>query len=131
MAHAASRKISHDVCVPPKELFQLLRQIEALARRQALTIIAFGHLGDGNIHVNIMTDGGALQERRAAAAFEDIFRIVLSLGGTLSGEHGIGSTKAPYLSWELSAETLEAHRKVKAAFDPRGLLNPEKIFLRS
>lgn len=131
MAHAAPQKVSHDVCVPPKALFQLLHQVEALARRQALTIIAFGHLGDGNIHVNIMTDGRALQERRAAAAFEDIFRIVLSLDGTLSGEHGIGSTKAPYLSWELSAETLEAHRKVKAAFDPRGLLNPEKIFLRS
>jgi glycolate oxidase len=131
MAHAAEIKISQDVCVPTGAIGSLLEHVDAIARRRNLLIISFGHLGDGNIHVNIMTSGRPAEKRRAQAAVEDLLRVVLSLKGTLSGEHGIGRTKASYLAWELSAQTLVAHRKVKAAFDPRGFLNPGNIFSSS
>jgi len=128
MAHAALKKISQDVCVPPQNVSHLLRDVEAIGRKHGLLIINFGHLGDGNLHVNVMTDGSVEQIGRAQLAVEELFCAVLALDGTLSGEHGIGLVKAQYLSWELSPQTLEAHRKVKAAFDPTGLLNPDKIF---
>jgi glycolate oxidase len=131
MARAAARKISQDVCVPPGTTGELLHRIEDIAGRNGLSIITFGHLGDGNIHVNIMTDNSPSANRRALAAAENIYRSALSLGGTLSGEHGIGLAKAAYLPWELSQQTLEAHRKVKSAFDPKGIVNPGKIFLSS
>jgi glycolate oxidase len=127
MAHAARRKMAQDVCVPPSAVGRLLEQIGQIAGNRGLTIIAFGHLGDGNIHVNIMNDGGPGEENRAQAAVEEIYRTVLSLEGTLTGEHGIGLYRMPYLSWELTSQTLEAHRKVKAAFDPGHLMNPEKV----
>jgi glycolate oxidase len=128
MAHAAIRKISQDVCVPPKTMGHLLRDVRAIGQKHGLLIINFGHLGDGNLHVNVMTDGSQEQRRRAQLAVEELFCVVLALDGTLSGEHGIGLAKAQYLSWELSPQTLEAHRKVKVAFDPSGTLNPGKIF---
>jgi glycolate oxidase len=128
MAHAAAKKISQDVCVPPRAIAALLKEIEILAGRHDLLVIVFGHLGDGNLHVNFLTDGGSEQTGRVQDAVEDLFRYVLDFGGTLSGEHGIGLTKAKYLHWELSRETIEAHRKVKDAFDNRGMLNPDKIF---
>lgn len=131
MARAATKKISHDVCVPPKALSPLLSDIEAIGRKRSLVVVTFGHLGDGNLHVNIMTDGGREQLGRAQLATEDLFRVVLASDGTISGEHGIGLTKARYLSWELSAETLAAHRKVKEAFDPTGIVNPGKILYAS
>lgn len=127
MVHAAKRKISQDICVPPGSLSHLLRDIEDVGQKHGLLVITFGHLGDGNLHVNVMADGSRKQMRQARAAAEDLFRAVLALGGTLSGEHGIGLVKARYISWELSAETMAAQRKVKMAFDPAGLLNPGKI----
>jgi glycolate oxidase len=127
LAHAARRKISQDVCVPPDAVGRLLDRVAQIADRRGLTMIAFGHLGDGNIHVNSMIDGSPREEKQAQAAMEDVYRAVLSLQGTLTGEHGIGLYRMPYLSWELSSQTLEAHRKVKAAFDPGHLMNPGKI----
>jgi FAD/FMN-containing dehydrogenase len=127
MAHAAKRKVSQDVCVPPGALSHLLRDIEAVGQKHGLLVITFGHLGDGNLHVNVMADGSRKQMRQARVAAEDLFRAVLALDGTLSGEHGIGLVKARYISWELSAETMAAQRKVKAAFDPTRVLNPGKI----
>jgi glycolate oxidase len=127
MAHAAVRKISQDVCVPPNTLGQLLRDVGVIGQKYGLSMISFGHLGDGNLHVNVMTDGSQEQRHRAQLAVEELFRAVLALEGTLSGEHGIGLAKARYLSWELSPQTQEAHHKVKAAFDPAGTLNPGKI----
>ncbi len=127
MAHACARKVSQDVCVPPHKLFCLLSDIEAFRKQYGLPIINFGHLGDGNLHVNVMTDGSDKELRQAQCLVEDLFRAVLALNGTLSGEHGIGLTKARYLSWELAPETLVVHQKVKSAFDPAGILNPDKI----
>jgi FAD/FMN-containing dehydrogenase len=127
MAHAARRKISQDVCVPPDSVGQLLDRIGEIGGRRGLTVVVFGHLGDGNIHVNTLTDGSPGQERRAWAVVEEVYRAVLDLQGTLTGEHGVGLQRMSYLSWELSAPTLEAHRKVKASFDPGQLMNPGKI----
>ncbi len=127
MAHAARRKISQDVCVPPEAVGRLLDRVGEIGRGHGLTVITFGHLGDGNIHVNTMTDGSPRQESQARDVMEEVYRTVLSLRGTLTGEHGIGLYRMPYLAWELSSQTLEAHRKVKAAFDPGHLMNPGKI----
>jgi glycolate oxidase len=127
MAHAARRKFSQDVCVPPEAVGKLLERIADIGGRRGLTVIAFGHLGDGNIHVNTLSNGSPREERQALAAVEDVYRAVLSLQGTLTGEHGIGVHRMPYLSWELSPATLEAHRRVKAAFDPGHLMNPGKL----
>ena len=127
MARAARRKFSQDVCVPPDTVDRLLDQIREIGERRGLTMVAFGHLGDGNIHVNTLTDGSPGQDKRARTVVEEVYRAVLSLQGTLTGEHGVGLYRMPYLSWELSAPTLEAHRKVKAAFDPGHLMNPDKL----
>jgi len=122
-------KLSEDVVVPKSRIPELVRFTEQLAARHRLPIFTFGHAGDGNIHVNIMLDRDKAAERTAAeAAKAELFSEVLRLGGTLSGEHGIGITKAPFIALEIDAPTLALMRAVKAAFDPLGILNPGKLF---
>ena len=92
---------------------------------------SFGHAGDGNIHVNVMVDKKNADEfERGMEAVKDVFSLALSLGGAISGEHGIGITKAPYIEMELSPGAIEAMMAIKKAFDPNGILNPGKIFPR-
>jgi glycolate dehydrogenase FAD-linked subunit len=123
------KKINHDVVVPRGRIPELFAMIEELKRRYALRIASFGHAGDGNIHVNLMVDpSDAAQLERARAAERMLFERVVQLEGSISGEHGIGFAKAPYIGIELSGETLALMKRVKAAFDPRGILNPGKIF---
>jgi len=127
---AAPRKINHDVSVPRGRLPQLFALIAALEREHDLWIPSFGHAGDGNVHVNIMvdpSDGDVLvrAERAARALFEG----VVALEGSISGEHGIGMSKAPYLSLELAPDVIALMQRVKAAFDPRHILNPGKIWM--
>jgi glycolate oxidase len=94
-----------------------------------VVIFTFGHAGDGNIHVNIMLDKNIPQEvRQANTAKQLLFKEVLRLGGTLSGEHGVGLTKAPYLPMELDQPTMALMQQIKNLFDPRNILNPGKIF---
>ena len=91
----------------------------------------FGHAGDGNLHVNVLTDENhrdAAVAARIDAALGGVFRAALDLGGTLSGEHGIGISKARYMAWEQSAEVLDWQKRLKRLWDPRELLNPGKIF---
>ncbi|MBU0908355.1 MAG: glycolate oxidase subunit GlcD, partial [Proteobacteria bacterium] len=103
--------------------------VESLATEHGLTIFTFGHAGDGNIHVNIMLDKNDAREvARAEIATKALFEKVIKLGGTLSGEHGIGITKAAYLPLELDAASLEVMRGIKKYFDPNNILNPGKIF---
>ena len=108
---------------------QLFDLVADLRGQFDLRIPCFGHVGDGNIHVNIMVspdDAGAIA--RAHQAERVLFEGVVALEGSISGEHGIGFAKAPYLGLELTGETIAVMRAVKQAFDPKGILNPGKIF---
>ena len=123
-------KVSEDVVVPRNRMAELVSFLGELGQKYGLTIPAFGHAGDGNIHVNIMLDKGIPREvENAYAAVKELFRKVIEMGGTISGEHGIGITKAPYLEMEISLPALELMSRLKKAFDPKGILNPGKIFL--
>ncbi len=122
-------KFNHDVVVPKGRIPQLFDLVGRLKRDYRLRIPSFGHAGDGNIHVNIMvTPGDDDEMRRAHEAEVRLFEGVVALEGSISGEHGIGFAKAKFLPIELSPETIAAMKRVKAAFDPEGLLNPGKIF---
>lgn len=124
-----SHKMSEDVVVPRSRLPELVSCTEKLRRDLGVIIFTFGHAGDGNIHVNIMLDKNDPQEvRQANTAKQLLFEEVLGLGGTLSGEHGVGLTKATYLPMELDQPTLALMRQIKSLFDPLNILNPGKIF---
>jgi glycolate oxidase len=122
-------KINHDVVVPRGRVPELFAVIEELREAHQLRIAAFGHAGDGNIHVNLMVERhDPAQRARAKAAERALFEQVVALEGSISGEHGIGFAKAPYIGLELSPEVIALMTRVKAAFDPNGILNPGKIF---
>ena len=100
-----------------------------MAKEFSVTIVSFGHAGNGNIHVNILGDPAVSGEtERMAGCMEAMFRKVLALGGTLSGEHGIGFDKREAVALEIEPPTLEIMRRIKTDFDPRGILNPGKLF---
>ena len=123
-------KVSEDVVVPRNRMADLVSFINALSKACGLPMPVYGHAGDGNIHVNIMLDKRIPEEvRKADGAVKEIFEKVLEMKGTLSGEHGIGITKAPYLDMEISQPARDLMIRVKKAFDPKGILNPGKIFL--
>ncbi len=122
-------KINEDIVVPRSRIPEMVAWIDDLRKRTGLTMVTFGHAGDGNIHVNIMLDRGDKQAlNKAEAAVEALFRHTIALGGTLSGEHGVGITKASYLGMELGGAERALMKRIKAAFDPNGVLNPGKIF---
>ena len=122
-------KFNHDIVVPRGRIPQLFDLVDSLRARYRLRIPCFGHVGDGNIHVNIMVTPGDEDEiRRAHEAESDLFRGAVVLEGSISGEHGIGYAKAPYLGLELSPDEIALMKRVKRAFDPHGILNPGKIF---
>jgi glycolate oxidase len=122
-------KINEDVVVPRSEIPALIAGVRGISEKFKLPIACFGHAGDGNIHVNVMHDAADPVEADAAArAVTEAFELALSLGGTISGEHGVGTAKAPYLSMELSPESISLMEKIKRTFDPNGVLNPGKIF---
>lgn len=126
---AAPHKINHDVVVPLARIPDLFRAVDALRRELQLDLACFGHVADGNIHVNVLVDPeDAGQMARARAVERRLFEAVVALEGSISGEHGIGFTKRSYLGLELSAETIALMRRLKRAFDPHGILNPGKIF---
>jgi glycolate oxidase len=122
-------KHNHDVVVPKARVPELFALVGVLAARHAVRIPCFGHVGDGNIHVNIMVGEGPVEAARARGAERALFEGVLALGGAISGEHGIGLAKAPYLDLELGPATIALMQRVKSAFDPHGILNPGKIWL--
>ncbi|HXH25942.1 MAG TPA: FAD-linked oxidase C-terminal domain-containing protein [Vicinamibacterales bacterium] len=122
-------KINHDVVVPRGRIPELFDIVDGLKRKHGLRIASFGHAGDGNIHVNFMVrrdDAGELA--RAREAERELFEHVVALEGSISGEHGIGFAKAPYIGIELSEPVIALMKRLKAAFDPHGILNPGKIF---
>jgi glycolate oxidase len=122
-------KINHDVVVPRGRVPALFRVVADLKRQHQLRIACFGHAGDGNIHVNIMVDKeDVIELARAREAERILFERVVSLEGSITGEHGIGFSKAKYLSIELGDAEIALMKRIKRAFDPNGILNPGKIF---
>jgi len=107
----------------------MLVSLQRLSEETGIPIVNFGHAGDGNIHVNLMVDRSNEEEyRRAESLAREIFRVTLGLGGTISGEHGVGITKSPYIGMEIKKRELELMRGIKNLFDPKNILNPGKIF---
>jgi glycolate oxidase len=123
------RKLNEDIVVPRSKIPDILREIESIAARHGLLIANFGHAGDGNIHTNIMIDDADLP--KAELAVKEIFAATLKLEGSISGEHGIGLSKAAYLPMEVSPAALLAMKKIKQALDPNNILNPGKIFVNA
>ena len=125
----APLKLNHDVVVPKGRIPELFALVADIRRELGLQIPLFGHAGDGNIHVNIMVDPSDAEAlARAREAERRLFTGVVALEGAISGEHGIGFSKAPFLRMELSDEAIALMVRVKRAFDPNGILNPGKIF---
>ena len=122
-------KINEDITVPRSRVPDILKRLESIARKYNLIIVNFGHAGDGNIHVNVMINKENPEEvERAKVAVKEIFQAALDLEGTLSGEHGVGITKMPYIHLELGDMGLEVMKRIKRAFDPNNVLNPGKVF---
>ncbi|MGK5115113.1 FAD-binding oxidoreductase [Geodermatophilus sp. CPCC 205506] len=120
-----------DVAVPRSRIAAFLDGCDTIAAERALTIGVVGHAGDGNMHPTICFDPtDADQRERAFAAFDDILELGLALGGTITGEHGVGSIKVDWLEREVGPVSLEVHRSIKGALDPDGLLNPGKVLRR-
>lgn len=125
----APNKLNEDVVVPVSRLPELIEGLERLSRTHGIPIVNFGHAGNGNIHVNLLYDSQDPQQAaNARPCLRQVFDLVLKLGGTLSGEHGIGIEKRDYLGLAIDPVTLALMRRIKAQFDPQGILNPDKIF---
>ena len=124
-------KLSEDTVVPPSSIPEMLRRVAAIGARHDLETASFGHAGDGNLHINLLsqeTRRDAAFQARVDAALAELFKATLDLGGTLSGEHGIGIAKARYMAWEQSPEVIDWQKRLKRLWDPKNLLNPGKIF---
>ncbi|HEX8163904.1 MAG TPA: FAD-linked oxidase C-terminal domain-containing protein [Pyrinomonadaceae bacterium] len=122
-------KFNEDVVVPRSRVPELIERVVEIGKRRDTFVVNFGHAGDGNIHVNFMCDRDDEDAmRRARRAVRETFAAAVELGGTISGEHGIGYVKAPYLSMALDAPTIEMMKRIKRALDPNGILNPGKMF---
>lgn len=133
LSHAVKQiaplKINEDVVVPVSQLAELVDFIDHTAAAHDLAVVSFGHAGNGNLHVNLMVHPDSADEmERARVALDAILTRVLALGGTLSGEHGIGTEKRRFVDREIDAPTLALMRAIKRQFDPLGLLNPGKLF---
>ncbi len=125
-----SKKLNEDISVPRSKLPEALKEIYAIGEKYGFKVPCFGHSGDGNIHVNVMVDGSNPQELEDGhKAIEEIFKLVVNMGGTLSGEHGIGLSKAPFMEIAFNEKELNLFRSIKKAFDPNGILNPGKMGL--
>jgi glycolate oxidase len=122
-------KINEDITVPRSRVPDILKRLNEIGRKYNLVIVNFGHAGDGNIHVNVLINKENADEvERAKVAVKEIFQAALDLEGTLSGEHGVGITKMPYIHLELGDMGLEVMKRIKKAFDPNNILNPGKVF---
>ncbi|MBF0215218.1 MAG: FAD-binding protein [Magnetococcales bacterium] len=129
LTRIAPRRVNEDVVVPVTRLAALVAGVATISQETGVPIVSFGHAGNGNIHVNLLTDPADLAaQERVQRALDRLFSLVLELEGTLSGEHGVGIMKRDYISRELDPNSLELQKKIKQLFDPKGILNPGKVF---
>ncbi|MGA3854150.1 glycolate oxidase subunit GlcD [Bacillus pumilus] len=129
LARLSPTTILEDATVPRSEIANMVRAIEDIAREYDVKICTFGHAGDGNLHPTCATDARNEEEmKRVEEAFQAIFEKAVSLGGTITGEHGVGLMKAPYLELKVKKEGIAAMKAIKQALDPANIMNPDKVF---
>ena len=121
-------KVNEDIVVPRSRVPDIIEKIEEIREKHNVLIVNFGHAGDGNIHVNMMSNRNEEDLERVHEAAGEIFRAAIDMGGRISGEHGIGITKRNYIGWNIEAPTLNLMKKIKKLFDPNNILNPGKMF---
>jgi glycolate oxidase len=122
-------KISEDATVPRSKIPEMCRRLQQIKEKYNIHLVVFGHVGDGNLHPNIVADKSDKEEmKRVEMAVAEIFEAAVELGGTLSGEHGIGTMKAPFMEMELGEVGLDMMKRIKQAWDPNNIMNPGKIF---
>jgi len=131
LARRKPTTILEDATVPRSQIAPMVAAIRQIADKHQLDICTFGHAGDGNLHPTCMTDERNKEElERVDKAFEEIFEAALQLGGTITGEHGVGEAKSPFLEWKVGPVGVEVMRAIKQAFDPEQILNPGKMFAK-
>lgn len=131
LARIRPTTILEDATVPRSKIAEMVLQINRIAQKYNVQVCTFGHAGDGNLHPTITTDARDKEEiHRVEAAFEEIFEAAIQLGGTITGEHGVGLVKAPYLEWKVGSAGIEVMKGIKKAFDPLNILNPGKVFAK-
>ncbi|MCK4450820.1 MAG: glycolate oxidase subunit GlcD, partial [Anaerolineae bacterium] len=122
-------KLGEDVTVPHSAVPEMIARIKEISAKWDLPIVIFGHAGDGNLHPNILFDKRDEEEcKRVESAVGDLFRAAVEVGGSLSGEHGVGVLKRPYLEMAMGPLAVEMQKRIKRAWDPNNILNPGKIF---
>jgi len=127
LARRAPNKLGEDISVPRSQIPEAVRRIKEISKRLELPIVIFGHAGDGNLHPNILFDRRDPEQwERVQDAVAAIFATAVDLGGTLSGEHGVGTLKLPYLESDVGRISIEVQQLIKQALDPKGILNPGK-----
>lgn len=131
LARLRPTTILEDATVPRSKIADMVLRINEIARKYNVSIATFGHAGDGNLHPTATTDARDHDEvERVEQAFEEIFAAAIELGGTITGEHGVGVVKSPYLEWKLGESGIEIMKGLKAVFDPNNILNPGKVFAK-
>jgi len=129
LARKAPNKLGEDITVPRDAIPEVVQRLRDISARHGLPIVIFGHAGDGNLHPNILFDKRRPEQwAKAERMVAEIFDAALALGGTLSGEHGVGLLKRPYLQRALGPVSVEIQRRIKQALDPMNILNPGKMF---
>ena len=125
-------RVGEDVAVPRSAMVDYMGTLDAIATRNNVMVRIVAHAGDGNLHPTFWVDPDGRRSRASPGSmspWSESIRAALDVGGTITGEHGVGTVKREWLAWEQSAEVLELQRKIKAVFDPQGILNPGKAIL--
>ncbi|AQQ54701.1 FAD-binding oxidoreductase [Planococcus lenghuensis] len=131
LARKRPTTILEDATVPRSEIAKMVRAIQEIAEKYKVQINTFGHAGDGNLHPTCLTDVRDAEEmHRVEQAFEEIFLAAIELGGTITGEHGVGEMKAPYLEWKIGKSGIELMKHIKQSIDPGNIMNPGKVFAK-
>ncbi|MEE9585150.1 MAG: FAD-linked oxidase C-terminal domain-containing protein [Candidatus Brocadiales bacterium] len=125
----AGKKLNEDVCVPRSKIKEVTEEAYSLAREYSIDTACFGHIGDGNVHINFLYGEGDEQQAKVDKMLDRVMEKVIALGGTITGEHGIGTAKAKHLPWEIPRDELELMKSLKKLIDPKNIMNPGKIFV--